>query len=206
MLSTGPLLALLLPLLAAASRAAVPRVGDSWGTNIHFMSASPAEAAQVAAAYRVARMDFKWAEIEKSRGVYDFAAYDGLLKVMEEHKIRPYWILDYGNSLYPYVEPPSSVNCSTFALCNQTCGSKWGPTIGQCTDDGAYYCCGAPGCSGSHKCASNPHVSSCYCDGKVRQGSDSGCDTPECIAAFGNFAQAAVDRCGLFLSLFCDFQ
>ena len=146
----------------------------------------------LAKAFKVARMDFHWDNIEKKRGVYDFTAWDGLLQIMEAHNVRPYWILDYGNPLYPYVEPPSAVNCSTRELCNQTCAMSW--PMGTC-DDGAYYCCGAPGCQGNHKCASNPHVSGCYCDGKTgTSGGDAGCDTPECINAFGKFAQAAVDH------------
>lgn len=36
----------------------------------------------------------------------------------------------------------------------------------------------------------------CYCDGKTggASGGNAGCDTPECINAFGKFAQAAVDH------------
>ena len=78
------------------------RVGDGWGTNIHWVKENAdGEAAMIAAAYKVARMDFKWASIEKSEHAYDFEAYDGLLSTMEAHGIRPYWILDYGNPLYP---------------------------------------------------------------------------------------------------------
>jgi hypothetical protein len=74
------MLSLLMTVAATAS--AHPRVGDSWGTNIHFLAeAAPGEAAQIAAAFKVARMDLQWAAVEKVKGVYDFGAYDGLLKV-----------------------------------------------------------------------------------------------------------------------------
>ena len=56
-----------------------------------------------------ARMDFAWEATEKARGEYDFSAYDGLVKALESHQIRPYFILDYANPLYdngmsPYTE------------------------------------------------------------------------------------------------------
>lgn len=84
------------------------RVGDAWGTNIHWTAppGGEAEAAMLAQAFRLARMDFSWGAIERQKGVYDFAAYDALLAVMRAHGVRPYWILDYGNPLYPPAPPP----------------------------------------------------------------------------------------------------
>eukprot|EP01052_Picozoa_sp_SAG31_P051979 SAG31_NODE_12604_length_930_cov_1.143201_1_plen_154_part_10 len=143
----------------------------------------------MAKAFKLARMDFHWSTIERVKGEYDFSAYDGLLAVMKAHGIRPYWILDYGNPLYPYVRPQTGANCTTRESCNATCEMAW--PMGTC-GDGAYYCCGAPGCSGHHSCADNPHVGGCYCDHKIQ--GDPGCDSPECIAAFGRFAQAAVQH------------
>ena len=53
---------------------ATARVGDGWGTNIHWMvpPGGAAEAAMLGQAYRVARMDFKWHLIETTKGQYDF--------------------------------------------------------------------------------------------------------------------------------------
>jgi len=74
--------------------------GQIWGVNIHFTDAEAGEMAQIANGYRIARMDFQWAAIEKQKGVYDFSAYDRLLQQQESAKVRAYWILDYSNALY----------------------------------------------------------------------------------------------------------
>ena len=105
--------ALAAALLLRASSAA-PRVGDAFGTNIHWTRGAPGEAAMLAAAYKVARMDLDWASIEVagSCGSYDFAAYDELLAAMEAVGVRPYWILDYNNNAC-YPSPASS--CETLA-------------------------------------------------------------------------------------------
>ena len=87
---------------SAASSAPPSRVGDGWGTNIHWTHEPvPGEAAQLARAFRTVRMDFSWGSIEKTCGEFDFSDYDALLDTMTEHGLRPYWILDYGNPCYP---------------------------------------------------------------------------------------------------------
>lgn len=76
--------------------------GEGRGTNIHWREEpQPGVAAMISRAYRVVRMDFTWALIETARGVYNFSEYDTLLGTMKAHGLRPYWILDYGNPLYP---------------------------------------------------------------------------------------------------------
>ncbi len=83
--------------------AALPplRVPDALGTNIHFTDEKPGEAKMMAAGgYRVIRMDFGWAATEREKGVYDFAAYDRLAATLAANKLKPYFILDYGNALY----------------------------------------------------------------------------------------------------------
>lgn len=184
-----------LPACAGAGAPLTPsRAGDAWGTNIHWTAApgGEAEVGMLSKAYRVVRMDFKWGVIEKqSKGVYDFAAYDTLLATMQRHGLRPYWILDYGNVLYP-PQPVPGEDCSTPARCNATCPRINKQPMRTCSADGSYYCCGAPGCRGTHVCPTNPSVLSCYCDGKVH--GSPGCNTDECIAAFAAFAAAAVDR------------
>lgn len=79
----------LLCLLAALAPLAAGRVGDTWGTNIHWTQGLPGETVMLARAFKVARMDFSWSAIESTCGVYDFSAYDGLLAEMEEHGEAP---------------------------------------------------------------------------------------------------------------------
>ncbi len=107
----------LLALCALSAAASAARVGDSFGTNIHWTQENaPGEAAMLSAAYRIARMDFSWGRIQTSPGVYDFSAYDQLLATMQQHGVRPYWILDYGNTLYPPA-PGSPANACNTAAC-----------------------------------------------------------------------------------------
>ena len=82
------------------SARALPRAGDAWGTNIHWTTPQPGEAAQLAAAFKIARMDFSWASVEKALGVYSFAEYEGLVATLAAVGVRPYLILDYWNPLY----------------------------------------------------------------------------------------------------------
>lgn len=105
---------LLMVPLCLASVADGGRVGDSWGTNIHYTTGAPGETALLSAAFKLARMDLGWAGIEKAGacGTYDFTAYDALLAEMEANGVRPYWILDY-NDPACYISPGSS--CSTDA-------------------------------------------------------------------------------------------
>lgn len=66
---------IILPLvvLALTAPALGARIGDMWGTNIHWTTAGPGEAAMLASAYKVARMDFTWQSIESVCGKYDFS-------------------------------------------------------------------------------------------------------------------------------------
>ena len=66
-------------------------------------------------AFKVVRMDFKWNAVESVCGQYNFTAYDTLLTTMQAHGLRPYWILDYGNTCYPPQHPLPIVakSCST---------------------------------------------------------------------------------------------
>ena len=103
-------------LLLGAVLPVLSRVGDGWGTNIHFTSENAVgELAMLSSAFKVARMDFTWGSVERVAGVYDFSAYDHLLSLMQQHAVRPYWILDYGNSLYPPAPGAPSKSCDTAA-------------------------------------------------------------------------------------------
>ena len=86
----------------ASCTATALRIGDGWGTNIHWTNAAPGEAALLSKAFKLARMDFAWQSIEKAGacGVYDFSAYRSLLATMKAEGVRPYWILGYSNSCY----------------------------------------------------------------------------------------------------------
>ena len=91
-----------LPVLAVALTAATAtaqRAGDAWGTNIHWTHPQPGEAAQLAAAFRVVRMDVGWDGIERAGacGTYDFSAYDDLVATLtaQSPPVRLYAIIDY---------------------------------------------------------------------------------------------------------------
>lgn len=71
------------------------------GVNIHFTRGNTQSLDLIAAAgIRVVRTDFTWSSIEKSRGVYDWSAYDELVANLETRGLQPYFILDYSNALY----------------------------------------------------------------------------------------------------------
>ncbi len=97
--------------LAAPYRARYPLpnavVPTGWGVNIHFTKPAPGEMEAIAKPFRWVRMDFVWDAIERSKGVYDFSAYDGLMASLDSHRLRPIFILDYGNGLYQKGSPRS---------------------------------------------------------------------------------------------------
>ncbi|RYX82233.1 hypothetical protein EON83_20435 [bacterium] len=76
-------------------------VPGALGVNIHFTDAREGELEMLkAGGFRVIRMDFAWGATEKAKGVYDFSAYDRLIKSLDTHKLQPLFILDYSNELY----------------------------------------------------------------------------------------------------------
>jgi len=96
-----------LPVAAAPSGLPQQRVPLPFGVNIHFTDPKPGEMEQLAAGgFKFVRMDFVWSSVEREKGVYDFSAYDRLMKALDQYKIRPLFILDYSNQLY---EPEHSV-------------------------------------------------------------------------------------------------
>lgn len=71
------------------------------GVNIHFTRGNTQSLDMIAAAgIRVVRMDFTWSSIEKSKGVYDWSAYDELLSNLESRGLQAYFVLDYSNAIY----------------------------------------------------------------------------------------------------------
>ncbi len=103
-----PLLRSLLTALCLMSASAAPHPSipaadtlDGLGVNIHFTDARPGELAMMAAAgFKWVRMDLGWEATEKTRGVYDFSAYDRLLAALETNKMRAVLILDYSHRFY----------------------------------------------------------------------------------------------------------
>lgn len=83
------------------SDTSAPAIPGALGVNIHFTDPKPGELAMLAAAgFRWVRMDFVWQSTETEEGTYDFSAYDRLLTALDEHQLRPLFILDYTNSHY----------------------------------------------------------------------------------------------------------
>jgi len=81
-----------------------------YGTNIHYTTGSPGESEELSQAFRIARTDFDWGGIERTKGQYDFSAFDKLYSELNtaSHPVRCYWIFDYGNPLYDGGNPPTS--------------------------------------------------------------------------------------------------
>jgi hypothetical protein len=96
----------LVPSLLAWNPLAPNRVGNGWGTNIHWTSAQPGEAAELASAFKVVRMDLNWAAVEPAAGKYDFSQFDVLLSEMAAVDVAVYLILDYFNPTIYGAMPP----------------------------------------------------------------------------------------------------
>ncbi len=78
-----------------------PTVPESVGINIHFTDPQPGEMKMLAASgVRWIRMDLDWSRTERAVAQYDFTAYDRLVALLEQYKIRPVFILCYVNALY----------------------------------------------------------------------------------------------------------
>ncbi|MBT2726358.1 cellulase family glycosylhydrolase [Bacillus sp. ISL-75] len=76
---------------------------DQFGVNIHFTGNQPTDIELIkSAGLRVVRTDLTWSRIEREKGKYDFitTGYDELTNSLIKNNIRPYYILDYSNSLY----------------------------------------------------------------------------------------------------------
>ncbi len=108
------LIAAVVAVTASATRAVPPRlpsgpIPDGLGVNIHFTNPQPGEMAMLAGGgFTWVRMDFDWNQVEYEKGKYRFDAYDRLMKALEEHRIRPIFILDYVHRLYDDAQSPHS--------------------------------------------------------------------------------------------------
>lgn len=84
-------------------------IPNTMGVNIHFKGSNPKRVAQLAeVGFRFIRLDMFWSTCEKTKGTYNFEAYDALMSSLDEKGIRPLFILDYGNKLYNNGQSPST--------------------------------------------------------------------------------------------------
>lgn len=70
------------------------------GFNVHIKGPDKDWDAIRAAGARFIRADFGWGGIERSKGQYNFDAYDRMLDALDKRGIRALFILDYRNNLY----------------------------------------------------------------------------------------------------------
>ncbi len=86
-----------------------PVIPEGFGVNIHFTDPEPGEMKKIAeSGVRWVRMDLGWEGTEREKGVYDFSAYDRLVKNLDEYGLKALFILDYGNPLYDQGLAPHS--------------------------------------------------------------------------------------------------
>ena len=95
--------------LGVAAAAPVPTasagVPTGLGYNMHNLGSTRDWRLIAASGAKFVRADFVWSAIERTKGHYNFGPYDKSLKGMQAAGLRPIWILDYGNPLYP---PPET--------------------------------------------------------------------------------------------------
>ena len=71
------------------------------GVNIHFVKGHEKDLDMIAAGgFRFIRMDLLWEDTERSKGTYDWTAYDELTSNLEKRGLRAIYILCYSNPLY----------------------------------------------------------------------------------------------------------
>ncbi|MES2490104.1 MAG: cellulase family glycosylhydrolase [Pseudomonadota bacterium] len=88
-----------------AANLPTPSIANSPGVSIHFVRGNTKDLDMMAAAgVKIVRTDFKWDAIEYMKGRYDWSAYDELVTNITTRGMRPYFILDYSNSLYETVK------------------------------------------------------------------------------------------------------
>ncbi|MDR0336234.1 MAG: hypothetical protein LBI18_04000 [Planctomycetaceae bacterium] len=92
-------------------------VPDGLGYNIHFTDARAGEMEMLAdSGATIVRMDLSWGSTERTKGVYDFSAFERLTNSLEKFKIRPLYILDYSNKFYDNgLSPHSEEGRTAFA-------------------------------------------------------------------------------------------
>lgn len=122
-------LCLLVLLMGTGLGSAAPLFEATMGVNHHF-SLNPAQDAKdiadtASAGFRLIRFDMIWESVEKTKGVYDFQAFDRLVNQMVAKGIRPLFILDYGNPLYGGAPVRSAEARSAFAKFAATAAARY---------------------------------------------------------------------------------
>lgn len=91
-------------LVNGSTSLAAPLFESTLGISHHFSLNAEQDAkdidAMAAAGFRIIRYDMLWEQVERTKGTYDFSAFDRLVAQMLRRGIRPLFILDYGNRLY----------------------------------------------------------------------------------------------------------
>lgn len=103
--------------LAFAQQIPAPqKIWQGFGVNIHFTEPAPGEIDLLrASGVDYVRTDFNWELTEKAAGQYDFSVYDRLLGRLKAARIRPFFVLDYGNKLYENGAPKSEKAQNAYA-------------------------------------------------------------------------------------------
>ena len=71
------------------------------GVNIHFVTGHEKDLDMISAAgFKFIRMDFGWQGTEKTKGIYNWEAFDELTANLKKRGMRGIYILDYSNSLH----------------------------------------------------------------------------------------------------------
>jgi hypothetical protein len=81
-----------------------------FGVSSHITQVRKHEVELLSRAFQVARSDFRWSDIERQRGEYDFSVYDNLLRALISSNVTAYWIFDYGNPHYDNGAAPHTVD------------------------------------------------------------------------------------------------
>lgn len=99
----------LLPVFAATVASAPVPIPVGHGINIHFTREQPGELLQIGAGgFSLVRMDAMWADVERSKSVYNFSDYDTLVQSLDANSLKALFILNQGNPLYDNGNAPTS--------------------------------------------------------------------------------------------------
>lgn len=96
------------------------KLEERLGVNVHFTSDDPALDLARAAGFSFVRMDLGWQGVERTKGVYDFSALDGLVASLAARGMRLHLIVDYANTLYPAPGSASFGSTTVTAFANLT--------------------------------------------------------------------------------------
>lgn len=81
------------------------------GVNVHFTDDDRALDAAKSAGFSWIRNDLQWSAIERTKGIYDWSAFDRLVAALKRRDMKALFILGYGNPIYTgenFLVPPTS--------------------------------------------------------------------------------------------------